>query len=593
LNRRSRLPIALIGLAAVLAGCDYKAKNTRPAPLEDYVGPLPGSTGGTASAAKVFEDPNSEAPKQEVDPEVLKRREVFLGNVIKLMRTAYNNPGGRNFEIATENLNTLFEEGTTPADYALPPATTAFLARKINELTGQKPEAALKTLSSPKWTLRDARHIEDCMLYHAVGTRVAGEGDDLTKVRRIFDWIVREIQLVPAESLSGGGLRQAQVRPADVLMRGMATEAGAWSERGWLFMALCRQIGVDVGLLTISPRRPMGLVSAEARAQGPVSWISVAVVDKKPYLFDPRVGLEIAGPGGEGVATVQDAVADPEILERMELPGQSTYGVGQADLAGSPTKIGVIIDSSTGYFAPRMRLLQGQLRGENRTILFRDPAEQAAAFAEAIGARLLGRINLWNLPVQVEERLFNDRDFVASTLASLQMFDPMLPLLHARTAQLRGDLEDATNKYVSLRFADKPVMKDAKETPIPPELQRALDIYATYFLAQSQYDRGNVGLAEDFYRKTLDLVPDPGPGRSYFYMLRWGALGNLGRICEAKGDKAAAIAFYTQPDATAQRHGNLIRARKLLWENPLADPLPALPPAPAEPAAEVKAAQAP
>jgi len=590
LNRRSPLligRIGLIGLASFPAACDYASKKPPLPSLESY-GPLPGDSGRSRSSTAVVVDPNSDAPPSlEVDPEILKRREIMLANVIKLMQTAYNNPGGRNFEIATENLNTLFEQGTAASDYELTPASREFLLRKIYDLTRQDPQPAVKGLSSPKWTLRDARHIEDCMLYRAVALRVAGEGDDLTKVRRIFDWIVRQIQLVPAESLSGNGLRQAQVRPADVLMRGMATESGSWSERGWLFMALCRQVGVDVGLLTLSSRRPMGATGVDA-ARPAATWICAAVVDKKPYLFDPRIGMEIPGPGGSGVATVQEAIADPTILDRLELPGQSNYGIGAADLAGSPTRIGVIVDSSIGYLTPRMRLLQGQLRGEYRTTLFRDPVEQAAAFAEALGPRF-GGVALWSLPIQVEERLFSDPNFVNATIASLTFFDGKLPLLYARTAQLRGDLDEATKKYVALRFAENATMKDPKETPIPPEIQRALDIYATYFLAQCQLDQGNLDRAEDLYRKMLKLVPDPGPGRYYFYMLRWGAQSNLGRICEAKGEAADAITFYTQRETTPQRHGNLLRARALVWNNPLIEPAAPLPPAPADPASSASA----
>jgi Tetratricopeptide repeat len=592
LKRPSSLRLGLIGLASILSGCDYSS-STPPIPANDVlVGPLPSGGGRPDPSSSVVVPSTAETPPEGPDPEILRRREVILGNVIKLMQTAWKNPGGANFSNATDNLNELFEQGFTAADYALSPASHEFLLRRIYEFTGQNPEPLVKGLSSPKFTTPDARHIEDCMLYHAVATRVAGEGDDLTRVRRIFDWIVRSIQLVPPESLSGNGLRQAEARPADVLFRGMAVESGGrWSERGWLFMALCRQIGVDAGLLTFTPRRSMPGASFDAAAaRQPVAWICAAVVDKKAYLFDQRIGTEVPGPDGSGVATLEEAIVHPVVLDRLDLPGQSTYGTTSADLAGSASKIGVLIDSSEGYITPRMRLLQGQLRGEYRTILFRDPAEQAANFAEALGRRH-GVVRLWDLPVRVGTSLFNDPNFVASTQLSLQFFDNKLPLLFARTAHLRGDLPEAMDKYVTLRKAENGVMNDPKKTPIPPEVQRALDIYATYFLAQGHLDQGRPDRAEGLFRQMLALAPEPGPGRYYYYMLRWGAYTNLGRICEAKGDRAGAIAFYSQADNTTQRHGNLLRARDLVWAHPLDEPVAPLPPAPKDPAATgVKAA---
>ncbi len=589
MNHRIVIGLGWVGLILSSSGCDYSSSKPPILPTEVISGPLPSNNGRPGGEASAFVSPTAEAPPTEIDPEILKRREIILGSVLKMMRTASSNPGGRNFELATENLNDLFDQGFTDADFRLAPQAIDYLKRKINGMTGQDPEPALKALQTRKFVSRDARHIEDCMLYHSVATRVGGEGDDLTRVRRIFDWVVRNVQLVPAESLATPGSNQAQVRPADVLMRGMGTESnGEWSERGWLFMSLCRQVGVDVGLLTLSPRR--SLMSAPTGGPRPqVAWLCAAIVDARPYLFDARIGMEIPDATGKGVATLQDAVDDPMILDRLNLPGQSDYGTTAADIAGSETRVGILIDSSTGYLAPRMRLLQGQLRGENRTTLFRDPFEQAANFARAMGPRLFGTTQLWRLPIQVEELLFSDPKFVAATQASLQFFDPRLPLLFARTAQLRGELTEATDRYVALRFAENPLMKDGKE-PIPPEIQSALDIYATYFLAQCQFDRGNVDQAEYLYRKVLDLSPDPGPGRYFYYMLRWGAINNLGRICEAKGDKAGAIAFYTQADGTSQRHGNLLRARSLVWDAPIGPPASPLPPAPPDKPPAVKAA---
>jgi hypothetical protein len=64
---------------------------------------------------------------------------------------------------------------------------------------------------------------------------------------------------------------------------------------------------------------------------------------------------------------------------------------------------------------------------------------------------------------------------------------------------------------------------------------------------------------------------------------------NLGRICEAKGDRAGSIAFYSQDIKTPQRHGNLIRARDLVWNRPFDEPTPSLPSAPPDIPLSIKA----
>jgi hypothetical protein len=237
-----------------------------------------------------------------------------------------------------------------------------------------------------------------------------------------------------------------------------------------------------------------------------------------------------------------------------------------------------LLDSGFRYFSPRMKLLQQSLAGKNQTILYRDPAEQRDRFAEALGPRL-GEVSLWRLPLLVEFMLFNKPQFVEATQVALAMFRHELPLIYARMQQLRGETTDAILSYVNFRFPENPVMVGGK-TPIPPELQHALDVYATYFLGMCHLDQKNPRQAEFFFEKTLQMLPEPGPRRAYFYMFRWGAQANLARLSEARGDRARATAYYSQPDLTPQRQGNLLRARDLVWLDPFAacSPLPAAPP---------------
>jgi hypothetical protein len=526
----------VFGVACVawaLAGCDVGGPVTPPAPVP----------GGVANLT------SDDVTKAEI-----------LRNVIRLIETAATSPGGKNFDIAAENLNQYFET-TEPAAFALPPETRAFL---LEALKGTPIE--LPSLEERPFRIRDARHIEDCLLYHTVATRVAGAGGTLERVRRLFDWVVRHVELVPAERMTPPGLPQAAARPYDVLLRGMATEqAGFWAERAWVFMALGRQLGVDIGLV---------------RYQGPgrtdpVVWVCAALVDGRAYLFDARVGCEVPGLGGRGVATLEQAAADPAVLRQLDLGRQSPYYTTAADLAAHPLVI--LIDSSLGYLSPRMRLLQRDLAGRNRMILYRDPLEQRAAFAAALGERF-GGAELWKLPLEIEYRLFHDAQFVTASLYPLQAFDPQLPLLHARLTHLRGDLEAAVGAYVGFRMAEGATLRDGR-TPIPPDVQEALNAYATYFLALCQLEQGNSRQAEFLFGQALKRQPRPARGLPFSLFL-WGAQFNLGRLAEDRGDLRVAIGYYCRPDPTMQRHGNLLRATALVWRDPTSAPAPPPPPTP-------------
>src|SRR5262245_16798352 len=86
------------------------------------------------------------------------------------------------------------------------------------------------------------------------------------------------------------------------------------------------------------------------------------------------------------------------------------------------------------------------------------------------------------------------------------------------------------------------------------------------------------------FQNTLELLPEPGPNLPYYHMLRWGANANLGRIYETNNDVAQAIWYETRPDPTTQGHGNLVRARELVWRSPMATAPVKVPTKPGTPA---------
>ncbi len=316
---------------------------------------------------------------------------------------------------------------------------------------------------------------------------------------------------MPAGSFGSGRLGPAFARPYDILVRGMATEAEgtAWAERAWLFMALCRQLGIDTGLITytkgnaVNAMLPQQAQASPRKAQRPILvWICAVLIGDQAYLFDARLGLEVPGPGGEGVATLEQALADPSILERMNIPGLAPYSTGRAALLASPTKLGVLIDSSPGYFSPKMRLLQRELAGKYRTILFSDPAAQRDNFTHVLGSRA-GAVSLWEVPIQVEARLFRDPEYVTAIQSSLFWFKPEFPLIYARVKQLRGDLKEAMEAYVDFRFkVNLPIITDkTKRTTISKDVQDGLNVYAAYYLALAHLENNNLEQAEDMFRQ--------------------------------------------------------------------------------------------
>lgn len=568
-------------LLAAHSGCGTGPANITPPNINYVTGEVDTSLSATGETA----DPG--------DIAATSAEGALIRSTIKLLSDAATTPGGSHFDVAKDYLNAHYGS-TKVSDFHMDGPERDYLAARF----GDTAPKAIAELESQVYTFRDSRHIEDCLLLASIARRVAGDGEDLDRVERLFHWLVRQVQLVPSGTLGLPGLPQAAARPYDVLLRAMAIEEGEWTERSWAFLSLCRQIDLDAGIVRFTPPADPTATDAattktEAAAPPQPRVFAVAVlVEGVPYLFDCRIGLPIPGPGGKGIATLEQAMTDPDILARLDLP-DAPYPVHQADLAAAG-KVKVYLDSTIGYLSPRMRQFQKELAGRDRMVLFRNPAEVDAAFAQALGDRF-GGTEFWTLPMEVETRLFTDPTFNEATKFALQFFDPQLPLMPARMGQLRGDLDRSVESYAAFRFPLNPVLMLDGKTPIPPNVQQILDFYATYYLGLVKLDQGELDTAADFFRQTLNQVAEVDrvlqaerdkmasaePGKDaaplpkalaepFFLQYRLGAISNLGLIAEAQGDKANAEKYLTMALPTGQAHGNQLRARPLLWDDPFA-----------------------
>ena len=134
-------------------------------------------------------------------------------------------------------------------------------------------------------------------------------------------------------------------------------------------------------------------------------------------------------------------------------------------------------------------------------------------------------------------------------------------------------------EYVSFRLNENvPIVIDKKKM-IPKEVQEGLNVYATFYLALPTWSGTTWRMAETMFSRLLEMLPEPGPNQPILQHVSLGCAREPGP--DLRGQEATsrqAIAHYTQTDPTMQHHGNLLRARELVWEDPMAVPSPIPPP---------------
>lgn len=404
----------------------------------------------------------------------------------------------------------------------------ATLAEPLREL----PE--VKALDVAEYTTGDVVFLQEAIWLRDIAKAAqAGQFDDLQLAERLFDWTVRNLQLQPDTGPGGTRLPHA---PRDVLLMSRCTA----EERAWVFALLARQLGLDVVMLTLPeeghPRRV---------------WLPALLLDKNLYLFDARLGLPIPGPGGKGVATLAQVVAEDSLLRALDLDEKRPYPVHAADLHD----LVPWVEASPGYLSKRMKLVQSRLAGANNVVL--------TTSADALGGRLqevagLAAPALWPLPYEVAEQRSHLDRVTIEALAMEQIVYRVQPQLAAgRARQFKGEFDGPKGAKEAFMQA-RPSSLKLQESRMAPQnraVYEAAKQAASLWLGIICYEEGDYPVAIDYFSKrTLEAAPD-GPWTA-------GAQYNLARAYEASGQLDKAIELY-EDDDSPQRHGNLLRARRL------------------------------
>ena len=363
--------------------------------------------------------------------------------------------------------------------------------------------------------------------------------DDVSLAKELFDWTVRNVQLVSREALDG-----RMHRPWQTLMYGRGTV----EERAWIFSLLARQQGLDVVTLAYAdPQQPEQLRF----------WLSALLSDGDLYLFDPQLGLPIPTADGEGVATLAQVREDESLLRRLDLDTEQPYPVQASDLEN----VVALVEGSPLALSQRARLLEEKLVGENRVVLTSRPSAIAKAVEQAGPIR---DVRLWDLPYQTrDEQLTRDQRTQRIAALEFQVFAWRPLLWKARVLHFQGNFageDSAKTLYRRLRPSDERI-DETQRHDIEKDFIRQAKMHASYWLGLLTFDSEEYPVAEDFFlNRTLEATPE-GP---------WaiGAQYNLGRTYEVLGQTDRAKELYTTDDSL-QSHGNRLRARWL--EEPAAD----------------------
>jgi hypothetical protein len=472
-------------------------------------------------------------------------------------------------EMNDENLNYAFSVLRNTEEFQTPEALTTVVER-LNQWIGHKQpfpdwapdplleklpdelldSSAVRNLRPLRFPAKDAHDLQQTVWLAEIANRARGpDSQPLAVGQGLFDWVVRNIQIERDNTVAVPHL------PRETLLLGRGTAA----DRAWLFSLLARQQGLDVVML--------GLSSKEA-ADEPRFWLPALFVDGELYLFDTRLGLPIAGPDGKPVATLKEVLADEKLLRsmdlEMDLPQQRPYPVRVADLE----RIVILLEASPVYLSHRMQLVESDVLGKETLTLTVRPSALAARVATHPN---VASVQLWQLPyerIRAAERM--ERETQQKAQAEFFAFGPPTAvLLQARVLHLMGSFDGDKGANALYQMARPPEadMKQYREkapeqarAKVEAELAhfQAAKQSSSYFLGLVAFERGNYEAAVDYLQtRTLAASPD-GPWTG-------GARYNLARAFEALGQIDNAVRYY-RADLSAQRHGNLLRARRLETE---------------------------
>ncbi len=429
------------------------------------------------------------------------------------------------------------------------------------------------------------------------------DGESLAHAVRIFDWIVRNVQLLPEVHYTEAEAADAQLYegtraserglpglgyqrfPSQVLVYGR----GDFAEKAKLFINMLQQVGLDSIVLTFDGVDSEGNPSA-------VPWCVAVDIGGQLYLFDTKLGMPLPNAKTKGIATLSDVQSDPELLKWLDLTVEesladdNSYWVGPEQMK---TLKGAVLVAPEAI-SKRMAKLESQFIGKDEPIITIKPSELAAQFKKSSQLE----IGVWDVAFDtliyrqqvkraLNESLNNNRlaDRIGWYYTDEAYIDNFAVYRTARSVFLHGQFHsrrgaprgNAIERFFALMYPPDTIrnlainqklqrrhgiLKDNQDVAnwqmTLKTVQAQMGLIArdtSYFLAQCHFDNGNLGVASIWLDRIKDKANAERWGDGIFYL--------LGRSLEGNREFDRAIQVYRQRKDSAQVHGSLIRARML------------------------------
>ena len=426
------------------------------------------------------------------------------------------------------------------------------------------------------------------------------DAEALASTVKVFDWVVRNIHLLPDSALMGDDEDVSKLKlnssddpvaagvpglgytrfPSQVMMY----SRGDYLDRAKLFMTMLSQLDIDTVML---------IPKSEAVSGKP--WAVGVNIGGKLYLFDTKLGLPIPGLEPGKIATLASARTSAETLDSLDLSVQESlkdetkYWV-KSDQLKSLDAVVFAPPESTSY---RFWELENKLVGDARMRLSLDPSSVFEKMPEMEGVEFgvwdIGyKTHLFRLALReaIAASSFSDsiRDKIRWYYTDELYVDDFVRYRTARSKYFNGLFDTIRNdgNLNAIELFYSMIYKDSKINSLMTDRAFQVRLRVTqgsmavetwqrmingvqanmrlvrrdsgYFLSQCHFDNGNFSTAANWLTR-LEQVADTARWQPAINYLR-------ARSLEAQGDYKSAIDIYKKQESE-QFHGDLVRARLL------------------------------